>query len=56
MIPMSWHWAIVLGKAVLLFGVVVILIFGYVSRTPGRVSRYKRSGRVRDLLKIFSRY
>lgn len=57
---MSWHFlfsaAIVLGKAVLVFGVVVLLIYSYVSRTPERVSQCKKTGRIWDLLKIFSRY
>jgi hypothetical protein len=57
---MNWHSifsaAIWLGKAVLVVGVVAILVFGYVSQTQKRLSKYKRTGRLMDLLKMFSRY
>jgi hypothetical protein len=60
MIPMSWHFlftaAIFLGKAALMVGLVGLLIFGYVSQTQNRVAKYKKTGRIWDLLKIFSRY
>jgi hypothetical protein len=60
MVPMSWHplfsAAIVLGNATLLVGLVGVLIFGYASRTQERVAKYKKSRRLIDLLKIFSKY
>ncbi len=60
MIPMSWHSlftaAIFLGQAALVVGLVGVLIFGYVSQIRNRVAKYKKTGRIWDLLKIFSRY
>jgi hypothetical protein len=57
---MNWHSlinaAIFLGKAALVVGLFGVLIFGYASQTQDRVARYKKTGRVWDLLKIFSRY
>jgi hypothetical protein len=57
---MNWHSlinaAIFLGKAALVVGVVGVLIFGQASQTQSRVAEYKRTGRLWDLLKIFSRY
>lgn len=56
---MSWHTlssaAIFLGKAVLIFGLVCILIFGSVAQTQERIAKYKKSRRIIDLLKIFSK-
>ena len=57
---MVWHSffsaAIFLGKAALVAGIVGVLIFGYVSQTQKRVADYRKTGRLRDLLKILSRY
>ena len=57
---MNWHAilsaAISLGKALLVVGVVAVLVFGRVFQTQERVSKYKKTRRLVDLLKIFSRY
>ena len=45
-----------LGTALLLIGVIAILIFGQMAQTKRRIAEYKKSGRIVDLLKIFSRY
>jgi hypothetical protein len=53
---MTWHSllyaAIALGKAILPFGVAVLSILVIASR----VATYKRTGELKDFLKIFSRY
>jgi len=42
--------------AVLFVGFVGVYIVGAASQTKDRVAKYKKSGRLVDLLKIFSRY
>jgi hypothetical protein len=60
MAGMNWHpilsAAKLLGTAAAIIGVIVIVIFGGVSQTQRRITKYKKSGRFVDLLKIFSRY
>jgi hypothetical protein len=57
---MNWHsifaTAILVAKAVLVGGVVGMLVMVYVSDTQKRIVKYKKSGRLTDLLRIFSRY
>ena len=57
---MNWHAffpaAIFLGKAALVAGFVAFLIYCQVSQTKERNATYKKTGRLRDLLKILSRY
>jgi hypothetical protein len=42
--------------AVLFVGLVGVYIIGANSQTKERIAKYKKSGRLIDLLKIFSRY
>ena len=44
-----------LGTAAVIFGIMVIVIFGQISQTRRRLTKYKKSGRFVDLLKIFSK-
>lgn len=57
---MTWHSifsaAISLGNALLVAAVIAILVLGYVFQTQDHLSKYKKTGRLRDLLKIFYRY
>ncbi|HZL26791.1 MAG TPA: hypothetical protein VFC39_09695 [Acidobacteriaceae bacterium] len=57
---MNWHSIVsaakLLGTAAVIVGVIAIVIFGQASQTQRRMAEYKKSGRLIDLLKIFSRY
>ena len=57
---MIWHSlfiaSVFVGKAVLVFGVICLLIFGRVSQTQERFAKYKKTGRIVDLLKVLSRW
>ena len=57
---MNWHpilsAAKLLGTAMVIVGVIAIVIFGQASQTRQRITKYKKSGRFVDLIKIFSRY
>jgi zinc transporter ZupT len=45
-----------LGTATVIVGVIAIVIFGDVKQTKRRIAEYKKSGRLLDLFKIFSKY
>lgn len=57
---MNWHpilsAAKLLGTAAVIVGIIAIVIFGQTSQTQQRLTKFKKSGRFVDLLKIFSRY
>jgi hypothetical protein len=57
---MNWHSILsaakLLATAGVLVGVIVIVVFGQAAQTRDRISKYKKSGRFADLLRIFSRY
>ena len=59
-VPMIWHSlfiaSVFVGKAVLVVGVICLLVFGRVSQTQERIAKYKKTGRIVDLLKILSRW
>jgi hypothetical protein len=60
MFPMTWHSLfaamILIGKVVLLLAIFGVLTIGFLAQTQQRYSKYKKSRRFIDLLKIFSRY
>jgi hypothetical protein len=56
----NWHSILSAAKlltmALVIVGIIAIVIFGQISQTQQRLSKYKKSRRFVDLLKIFSRY
>jgi len=60
MISMTWHSVCAAttfcGKAALVVGLVGVLIFGQLSETRDPIAKYKKTGRLRGLMKIFSRF
>jgi hypothetical protein len=57
---MNWHLILstaeLVGTAAVIIGIVAIVIFGQISQAKQRLTRYRKSGRLADLLKIFLRY
>jgi hypothetical protein len=45
-----------LGTAVVIVGVIAIVIIGQGSQARHRIAKYNRTGRLIDLIKIFSRW
>ena len=57
---MNWHLILstaeLVGTEAVIVGIIVIVIFGQTSQAKQRLTRYRKSGRLADLLKIFLRY
>jgi hypothetical protein len=57
---MNWRFILsaakLFGSAAVIVGIITIVIFGQTSQAQQRLLRYRKSGRLADLLKIFSRY
>jgi hypothetical protein len=57
---MDWHSILsatkLLGTAAAIVGIIALGIFGGMKQTKRRIAKFKKSRRIVDLLKIFSRY